>query len=44
MRLIAVDPGAVDRARRRKPTIPTVGAYGIELRDEPHLEHRLDVR
>lgn len=43
MRLVAVDPGAVDRARRRKPTIPTVGAYGIELCDELHLEHRLDV-
>jgi ribosomal protein S18 acetylase RimI-like enzyme len=43
MRLVAVDPGAVDRARRRKPTIPRTGAYGIDLHDELHLEHRLDV-
>lgn len=44
MRLVAVDPGAVDRARRIKPAIPRTGAYGIDLHDELHLEHHLDVR
>jgi GNAT superfamily N-acetyltransferase len=42
MRLVGVDPGAVDRARRLKPTIPLVGAYGIALRDELTMELRLD--
>jgi ribosomal protein S18 acetylase RimI-like enzyme len=38
MRITRVDPGAVDRARLLKPGIPTVGAYGIPLRDELTLE------
>jgi N-acetylglutamate synthase-like GNAT family acetyltransferase len=42
MRIVHVDPGAVDRARRLKPGIPPVGAYGIPLRDELTLELRID--
>jgi GNAT superfamily N-acetyltransferase len=38
LRLVAVHPGAVDRARRRKPAIPLVGAHGIEAHDEVELE------
>ena len=34
MRIVRVDPGAVDRVRRRKPGIPLRGEYGIELHDE----------
>ena len=37
-RLVRVRPGAVDEARRLKPTIPVTGAYGIALRDELDLE------
>jgi hypothetical protein len=38
-RLARVRPGAVDESRRvLKPEIPTVGAYGIPLRDELELE------
>ena len=33
--------GAVDRARLRKPTIPSTGEYGIPLRDELVLTRRL---
>jgi ribosomal protein S18 acetylase RimI-like enzyme len=33
--------GAVDKSRRDKPTIPTVGRYGIPLRDELVLERPL---
>jgi len=42
LRIVAVDPGAVDRARLRKPIIPTVGEHGIPLHDELVLERRLD--
>jgi ribosomal protein S18 acetylase RimI-like enzyme len=42
LRLVAVDPGAVDRARKIKPSIPTVGLYGIPLHDELVLQLRLD--
>jgi ribosomal protein S18 acetylase RimI-like enzyme len=42
MRIVGVDPGAVDRARAIKPTIPTVGENGIALHDELLLEVRLD--
>lgn len=38
LRIISVSPGAVDRARAIKPTIPLVGAYGIEMHDELTLE------
>lgn len=40
-RLVAVYPGAVDEARKIKPTIPTVGHHGIPLHDEIELEKRL---
>jgi ribosomal protein S18 acetylase RimI-like enzyme len=36
-RLAAVRPGAVDRARQRKPEIPRTGDFGIPLRDEIDL-------
>ncbi|MGH3190852.1 MAG: GNAT family N-acetyltransferase [Streptosporangiaceae bacterium] len=36
-RLAELRPGAVDRAREVKPEIPTVGDYGIPLRDEIDL-------
>jgi GNAT superfamily N-acetyltransferase len=37
-RIVAVRPGAVDEARKIKPTIPAIGEYGIPLRDEIELE------
>jgi GNAT superfamily N-acetyltransferase len=37
-RLVRVDLGAVDRARRLKPAIPEVGDHGIPMRDELELE------
>ena len=41
-RLVALRPGAVDRARRAvKPQIPVVGAYDIPLRDELDVERPL---
>jgi GNAT superfamily N-acetyltransferase len=36
-RLAAVRPGAIDRARQRKPEIPRTGDFGIPLRDEIDL-------
>lgn len=39
--LVAVHPGAMDRAREVKPTIPLVGMNGIPLRDEIELGRRL---
>jgi GNAT superfamily N-acetyltransferase len=42
LRLVRVDRGAVDRARRLKPEIPLVGADGIALHDEVELELRTD--
>lgn len=41
-RLVRVNPGAVDRARVLKPTIPLVGESGIPLHDELVLAKRLD--
>lgn len=41
-RIVGVDPGAVDRSRSLKPTIPTVGNHGIPLRDELTLARVLD--
>ncbi|GGZ23215.1 GNAT family N-acetyltransferase [Streptomyces poonensis] len=38
MRIVGVAPGAVDEARKVKPSIPPVGEYGIPLRDELTLE------
>jgi N-acetylglutamate synthase-like GNAT family acetyltransferase len=41
-RLVRVDAGAVDRARATiKPSIPSVGEYGIPIRDELLLEKTL---
>jgi GNAT superfamily N-acetyltransferase len=36
-RITAVRPGAVDEARRLKPSIPAIGEYGIPIRDEIEL-------
>ncbi len=40
-RLVALHPGAVDRARLVKPSIPALGHLGIPMRDELVLERRL---
>jgi len=37
-RLVAVHPDALEESRRLKPSIPTVGSFGIPLRDELELE------
>ena len=42
LRLVAIHPGAVDDARRLKPSIPLVGQHGIPIRDE--LEFELELR
>jgi GNAT superfamily N-acetyltransferase len=42
LRIVSVGRGAVDASRALKPTIPLVGAYGIELHDELILELALD--
>ena len=39
--LSGLRPGAVDEARRLKPTIPPLGDYGIPIRDEIDLVMRL---
>ena len=39
--LLALRCGAVDRARRRKPSIPEVGEGGIPIHDELELERTL---
>ncbi len=41
-RIASIDPGAVDRARRIKPTIPLIGFHGIPIRDELTLVKDLD--
>src|SRR5918994_807955 len=33
-RIASIDPGAVDRARRTKASIPQIGLHGIPIRDE----------
>jgi GNAT superfamily N-acetyltransferase len=43
-RIVAVRPGAVDEARKLKPTISAVGEYGIPIRDEIELELRIEKR
>jgi len=40
-RLVAVRLGAIDEARRIKPSIPLVGNHGIPIHDELELEKRL---
>jgi GNAT superfamily N-acetyltransferase len=42
-RLIQVRPGAVDDARKRKPSIPMVGEHGIPIHDELDLCRILDL-
>jgi GNAT superfamily N-acetyltransferase len=37
-RLVAVHPGAIERSRELKPSIPLVGEYGIPIRDELEFE------
>jgi ribosomal protein S18 acetylase RimI-like enzyme len=37
-RLVGVNRGAIDRARKVKPEIPEVGRYGIPMHDEVELE------
>lgn len=44
LRIVAVDAGAVDRARQAKPTIPYLGEDDIPLHDELILERRLEIR
>jgi ribosomal protein S18 acetylase RimI-like enzyme len=41
LHLVALRPGAVDRARLEKTEIPRVGDYGIPLRDEIDLARRV---
>jgi len=41
LRLVAVHRGAIDEARRVKPSIPATGEYGIPVRDEIELELQL---
>lgn len=43
-RLIEVRLGAVDAARKLKPSIPKVGEYEIPMRDELDLCRALDTR
>jgi GNAT superfamily N-acetyltransferase len=38
MRLVAVHRGAVDEARRVKPSIPLIGEHGIPIHDELEFE------
>jgi GNAT superfamily N-acetyltransferase len=40
-RLTRLHAGAVDEARRLKPTIPAIGEYGIPIHDEIVLEKAL---
>jgi ribosomal protein S18 acetylase RimI-like enzyme len=40
-RLVAVHPGAADRARLLKPSIPKKGDFGIPIHDELELERAL---
>jgi GNAT superfamily N-acetyltransferase len=38
MRLVAVHRGAIDEARRIKPSIPLIGQHGIPIHDELEFE------
>lgn len=40
-RIVAIHTGAIDAARRVKPSIPATGFYGIPIHDEIELEKRL---
>lgn len=37
-RFVRVYPGAMDDARKEKPEIPAIGAYGIPMRDDVEFE------
>lgn len=37
-RFAKIYPGAMDDARREKPEIPVLGAYGIAMRDDVEFE------
>ena len=37
-RLVGLRPGAIDEERKLKPSMPTVDANGLPIRDEIHLE------
>lgn len=41
-RLVAVHPDPLEESRRLKPSIPTVGLFGIPRRDELELEAGLE--
>jgi GNAT superfamily N-acetyltransferase len=41
-RLIQVRPGAIEAARRLKPSIPTIGEHGIPMHDEVDLCRTLE--
>jgi GNAT superfamily N-acetyltransferase len=41
LQIVALRPGAIDRARVDKPEIPRTGDYGIPLRDEIDLARRI---
>ncbi|MEW6412771.1 MAG: GNAT family N-acetyltransferase [Candidatus Zixiibacteriota bacterium] len=40
--IAALYPGAIEKSRKLKPTIPMVGCYGIAIRDEIEFETMLD--
>ncbi|MBX3389005.1 MAG: GNAT family N-acetyltransferase [Phycisphaeraceae bacterium] len=40
-RFVRIYPGAMDDARREKPEIPAIGAYGIPMRDDVEFEYDL---
>ena len=41
LRIVAVYPGAVDRARQTKPSIPQIGNDGIHIHDELELQIKI---
>jgi len=41
-RLVKINSGAADRARKQKPQIPAVGYFSIPIHDEIELEYRLN--
>jgi GNAT superfamily N-acetyltransferase len=41
-RLVGLVPGAIDEERKLKPSISLVDAHGLPIRDELHLELRLN--
>ena len=41
-KMTKINIGATDRAREKKPEIPTVGYFGLPIHDEIELEYRLE--